>query len=275
MKKRTLTSVFIVIGIALFCYLKTIDYKFFALFLYGISLTSTYELLRAYGEEFPKKNKIAVAVYTALIIPLAVFLQGVFLPIFAFLIFAVLTFSAFTGVENDLPVLTKTAFALIYPTLPILCALKINEMGSVSLYIIVSLFAITTFTDAGAYLIGSLLKGKKLCPKLSPNKTVSGVLGGVLGGVVGAFTVYFVFKAVSLPVLISEREIDVIFFIIAWGVVASICTEIGDLFESYIKRKLLVKDMGNMFPGHGGMLDRIDGFSFSTMITLLIYSFLF
>lgn len=127
------------------------------------------------------------------------------------------------------------------------------------------LYVIAPVADTMAYFVGSLIGGKKLCPKLSPKKTWSGAIGGVIGGICGAIAVYAIFKpeiAIGLPYIV--------FGII--GLVSSILTILGDLLESFIKRKVNVKDMGKIMPGHGGVMDRIDGMSALAPFILLVFS---
>ena len=126
------------------------------------------------------------------------------------------------------------------------------------------IFVVPSMTDTFAYFVGSTFKGVKLCPKISPNKTVSGAIGGLIGGVVSAIALYFI-----LPPVTNISNAWWLFIVI--GLVASILTQIGDIFESFVKRKLGVKDMGNIFPGHGGVLDRVDGIMLaSVFITIMM-----
>ena len=104
---------------------------------------------------------------------------------------------------------------------------------------------ITISTDVGGYIFGNLIGGKKLMKKISPNKTISGALGGLF------FSIIFV-----LSFFLKQTSYLSLFF---YSVFFSIIVQIGDLFESYIKRKCCVKDSSNIIPGHGGILDRIDG----------------
>jgi len=115
------------------------------------------------------------------------------------------------------------------------------------LYDVMFLVVTVWSTDIGAYLVGRILGGPKLAPKISPGKTWSGAVGGLLiGGFTGAMLASsahgFDFKA--LPV----------------GFLLSVFAQGGDLLESAIKRKLGVKDSGRTIPGHGGLFDRLDGF---------------
>ena len=132
------------------------------------------------------------------------------------------------------------------------------------------IFAITWLTDTFAYLVGRTFKGPKLAPKISPNKTISGAIGGLLGGIVGAMLVYaLVYKVSALSEILSRLSW---WHFLIIGVLGSAFGQIGDLFESKLKRNAGVKDSGNIFPGHGGMLDRIDAMIFiSTFVYIVIF----
>jgi phosphatidate cytidylyltransferase len=116
-------------------------------------------------------------------------------------------------------------------------------------------FAIAWASDIMAYLVGSTFGGPKLWPRFSPNKTWSGFIGGLSAGVIaGAILAAFLDLGLS-P---------------AWGAVlglaAAIATMAGDLWESALKRRYGVKDAGNLIPGHGGLLDRVDGLMFAAVV---------
>ena len=140
-----------------------------------------------------------------------------------------------------------------------------------ALLVIVMIFAITWLTDTFAYLVGRTFKGPKLAPKISPNKTISGSIGGLLGGIAGAMLVFLlVYKVSVLSTILSMYSLKWWHFLIV-GAVGSALGQMGDLFESKLKRNAGVKDSGNIFPGHGGMLDRFDAMIFvSTFVYLVI-----
>ena len=127
-------------------------------------------------------------------------------------------------------------------------------------------FIISPANDVFAYLVGSKIGGKKLCPKLSPKKTWSGAIGGTIGGILASLLVYLIFKP-------TVNFFSPILFFILIGLVASVINIIGDLFESFIKRKMGIKDMGKIMPGHGGVLDRIDGTMFVIAFTYILFLF--
>lgn len=128
----------------------------------------------------------------------------------------------------------------------------------IALFSILLVIVITCLTDTMAYCVGSLLKGPKLCPKISPNKTISGAIGGIVGGIVGAVVLLAIFRAI-LPVYSYIKYWQIVIV----GFFGSIVSQCGDLFESYLKRRAQVKDSGNILPGHGGVMDRIDAMLFN------------
>ena len=124
-------------------------------------------------------------------------------------------------------------------------------------------------TDTFAYFSGMLFGKRKLCPHISPKKTVAGAIGGVVGGAIGGLIVYCIFKSAAESLVVFMPA--VIYFIII-GLIGSVLTEIGDLFESGIKRKVGIKDMGKIMPGHGGVMDRLDSaLAVAPVIFFLLY----
>jgi phosphatidate cytidylyltransferase len=131
---------------------------------------------------------------------------------------------------------------IIFPAL-FLMTIRGTEHGA---DIILWMFAIVWGTDIAAYFVGKNLGGPKLAPKISPNKTWSGLFGGIFAsmliGLIGAL-----FFAGSIK------------FFIFFGGLLAIVEQVGDLFESKVKRIFGVKDSGTIIPGHGGVMDRVDG----------------
>ena len=135
------------------------------------------------------------------------------------------------------------------------------------------IFLVSPISDVFALFFGLSLKKvfpKKLAPTLSPNKTVIGFIGGLIGGVVSAVGAYFVYN------LIVGTGFDYIWVWLpiyaAIGLLAALANCFGDLVESCIKRKKGLKDMGNIMPGHGGVLDRIDGTIYATVAVYLCFA---
>lgn len=109
------------------------------------------------------------------------------------------------------------------------------------------ILSISSITDIFAYLGGKYFEGKKLCPKISPGKTISGLLCGITAA--GIFSILTRNNANIIEVSIAFCQ----------GFLLGIISQLGDLLESYTKRKANLKNSGNLIPGHGGILDRIDG----------------
>lgn len=123
-----------------------------------------------------------------------------------------------------------------------------DQLGFIAMLFV---FVVVWATDILAYFVGRAIGGPKLAPRISPGKTWSGAIGGAVAGVVGGMLVAMAhFQDVGLWV----------------GVVAltlSVASEVGDLFESFIKRRFGVKDSSRLIPGHGGVMDRVDGLVFA------------
>lgn len=119
-------------------------------------------------------------------------------------------------------------------------------------------FAIVWATDILAYFVGRAIGGPKLAPSISPGKTWSGAIGGTFFGVVAGVSVSLFFYG------------HVAFVMVAIAVLLSVFSQIGDLFESYIKRKFKVKDSSHLIPGHGGFMDRADGLVFACFAVFTI-----
>jgi phosphatidate cytidylyltransferase len=126
-----------------------------------------------------------------------------------------------------------------------LMAIRVDPINGVAAVFFV--FAVVWGSDIGAYAAGRTLGGPKLWPRVSPKKTWSGFVGGTVTGVAAGLAV----------VLVAGHDIAAATVIVA--VVLSLLSAAGDLFESAVKRRFGVKDSGNLIPGHGGVMDRVDG----------------
>ena len=125
---------------------------------------------------------------------------------------------------------------------------------------LVLLIILATFTvDTGAYLAGSRWGKHKLAPKISPNKTWEGVLGGILGGVV----------AVLVLNVILDLEFRT-WQLITLTLLLPLTAQLGDLAESWMKRRMNLKDSSGLLPGHGGLLDRLDSIVFVSVLVYLV-----
>ena len=122
------------------------------------------------------------------------------------------------------------------------------------------IISIAMASDVGAYFAGRFVGGPKVAPAISPNKTWAGVVGGVVVSILFTSIVLFL---LDFPVNSSIIKLVIVFSLIG---------QVGDFFESYVKRRFKVKDTGSFLPGHGGLLDRMDGQIF-IMIAAGVFAF--
>ncbi len=144
----------------------------------------------------------------------------------------------------------------VYALLPAMALLWLRDRAPQGLELVFWVFIVTWTTDIGAYFAGRAIGGPKLAPSISPNKTWAGLIGGMASaGLAGlAWTQY-----VMLPVAL-------IWLAPAFAAAA----QGGDLFESWLKRRAGAKDSGTLLPGHGGILDRLDGLVVVAALTALV-----
>jgi len=133
-------------------------------------------------------------------------------------------------------------------------------------YFFLTILMICVFSDVGGYVFGKTFGGKKLT-KISPNKTISGSIGSFILSYLGFFLIYLYFSDLIFVRLQIEALVFIPFFI-------SLICQLGDLFISYYKRRAKIKNTGNLIPGHGGLLDRIDGSIFALPLGFIIISLL-
>ncbi len=146
--------------------------------------------------------------------------------------------------------LSLGAFAYPLPLFAVLFLLAISFGSERGISALLLAFACPLAGDSFAFFIGTYFGKHKLCPEISPKKTVEGSIASVFGSIAGAVAVYFLqpLWGVSLP----------LWPILVLGAVCGFLGQVGDLFASVIKRWANIKDFGSIFPGHGGMLDRVD-----------------
>ncbi len=157
------------------------------------------------------------------------------------------TAELFKKAENPVKNWAYIILGQIYITLPlILLCLLGSSHGEYNPHLILGLFILIWLNDSGAYVVGSTIGKHKLFPRVSPKKTWEGFIGGVVVAMIGGYVL-----SVYMPELQTWQWI-------AFGGTVSVFATLGDLNESLLKRTMGVKDSGNILPGHGGMLDRLD-----------------
>jgi phosphatidate cytidylyltransferase len=185
---------------------------------------------------------------------------------FFVLALALLGLLIFKNEETTMENIGSAFVCAVYPTL-LLCLLMLtNHLGENSTLALSFIFVVSPLSDVAAFFTGMSLRKKfpkKLAPTISPNKTVVGFIGGLFGGMLAGAAIYFVYNAICGSFANMYIQLPTY---IALGLLCSIVSCFGDLVESAIKRQRGIKDMGNIMPGHGGVLDRID----STMFTAIV-----
>lgn len=271
----------------------------FDLLIYGFAIVGTFEMVRAMGQGLAKTEKTIVFCFSTICIPacaISEYLFGYGIHVTAVCFFALtivlLSLLVFKNEEATLENIGTAFVSAVYPTL-LLCLLvlanhfaeapilddkfisgaeDLEKMRFNSDLAIAFIFAISPFADMTAFFTGLSLRKKfpkKLAPTLSPNKTLVGFIGGLLGGALGATVIYFVYNAIAGDFTHMYIWLPVYIFV---GVLAALATAFGDLVESCIKRKRGLKDMGDLMPGHGGILDRIDGTLFATVAVYVCFT---
>ena len=214
-----------------------------------------------------------------------------FFAIFAILVIAALVYNMFSQRQN-LSNVISTVFCMIYPMSIMIYMLALNYLNvgteavkglaftdwgydpfatgefvpNYRAIAVVSVIACSCLTDIFAMLVGMIFKGPKLAPHISPKKTVSGSIGGLFGAILAAGVVLCIGYTgfMGLTPLSNIVWINILLYLgMALGI--GVFTQVGDLIASYVKRYCEIKDYGRLFPGHGGMLDRIDGIILSSV----------
>ena len=146
----------------------------------------------------------------------------------------------------------------IYLGLPCVALIWLRNDGSAGREVVFWLMIVVWAADTGAYIAGRLIGGPRLAPRVSPNKTWAGLAGGV--GLAAATSAGFA-GASGQPSLFAPAAV---------GAVMGFAAQAGDLAESWVKRKFGVKDTSKLIPGHGGLLDRVDGLLMVVLVVALI-----
>lgn len=149
------------------------------------------------------------------------------------------------------------ATAQLHLGLAVIAILFLRAQPEVGLNLVIFLFAMVWMSDIGGYIAGRIIGGAKLAPQISPNKTWAGAAGALLFALAAAVLAARLASIAAEPVLLVAA-------------VLSVGTQAGDLFQSRIKRRFDVKDSGALIPGHGGVLDRVDGLLFAAPLLALI-----
>lgn len=296
MLKRTITGAVILLITALFVVLKQFSPLFFDAYLLIVMYGALYEMLRVHQLSGRRADFITLFLVPTVaclifnlekscyksVLYIGLMAIAVLISVLVQEIFIFAGDRKYGTTEKNVSTLNKTLFhktvatmkIFAYPILPLLLLMVLNHISYDLSYIaIITVFAVSMLTDTCAYLVGKLLGKTKFIPEVSPNKTIAGVVGGFLGGIIGALACYFIFyytNVFALKAVAPMGALISIFIII--GIFGSFINQLGDLIASAYKRKHNIKDFSNVFPGHGGFLDRVDGLMFVASFIFIIFA---
>lgn len=272
----------------------------FDLAFWAVALLGSMEYLRAVGGEngfceISAPQKTFTVAFCAIIVPLFIVVemtmaQGMLAVACAFCVYVIFLAGAsvFDHAKSTVKGTIICVFGMLYCGGLSTVMTAVNHLPQNSMVAILTLFMCTVLTDTGAFLIGSALKRwlpAKLAPQLSPNKTIIGGIGGLVGGILGGILAYFIMyifggvngvstilgEGFGVYLTFNSPTFHPIVALIILGLLTSVMAQIGDLFESAIKRECHIKDMGSILPGHGGVLDRFDSMMYCSVIVLLAF----
>lgn len=237
---------------------------FMALIL-ALGCISIYEINNAFKQGGIKSSPIFGYVFVVLLIPTYLFIgdMGIFV-IFGLCMY--LNFCYFILRKKVDSEMLYSNLQFVYPCLPIsfTCPMLLaegNQLFGFTVMIAIVLCCIAT--DIFAYFSGVYLGKHKLSPTVSPKKTVEGSIGGFLGSVIMSVALYYLFP------LFLYKDMS-LWFLLCLGIVCGIFAQFGDLTASMIKRICGIKDFGNLIPGHGGVLDRLDSILFCIPVSYTV-----
>ncbi len=275
------------------------------------TVIGTYEMIRAFGDKLHKSQKIVAMTFAILVVVTYIAADVVFTDVLGVQMpdpddpmaavgrnyaphITLIMFIAGIAVSFGLLVFAHTRVSLesvgytlvcyLYPSVFLVIMTVCNHLAYYSDAAIAMVFVISPAADCLAYTFGKSLGKKlpaKMAPNVSPNKTLIGGFGGLIGGAIGGVVVFFVYYGLCRCVewtafaqftfVAPEFMWSDLALFVGMGVLVSAFAQFGDLVESAFKRKLGIKDMGNLLPGHGGILDRIDSSLYASLIVALIF----
>ncbi|MEG1757018.1 MAG: phosphatidate cytidylyltransferase [Oscillospiraceae bacterium] len=272
MKKRVISSVVMIAILGTIIWL--FDGVYLNIMLSIIGFIASFELLRAFNM---MQNKLFLLVYGLYAVLTLMFEKFNMLTVFLllFLTFCIMMFS------NDRHYEFKEGAAVFFAcnmtTLGLLAMLRLRAFSPFlndGRFLFLAALGMGWLCDTFAFFAGSAFGKRKLCPKISPKKTVEGAIGGLLGTPLVITAVYALFLHLSQgnTVFAGQDGFWQYVYIFAVSMIGAGVGMIGDLSASYIKRECGLKDFGDLIPGHGGAMDRIDSVLFTGVFALSAFS---
>lgn len=299
MLKRLITGIFIVAIVVGFTVLRMVHLAFFDAFVLLLMIIAGFEFIKA-------KKASGQVLFERLIIfyPIPVFVgycftESILSALMIQLLSLIVILVVSVGIEliiyavqrknggapietKDLLCVTKNTMSVIlYPMSIISFMFMLNHFGYNLGYVLIILtFAVSMITDTFAYIFGMLFGRNKarFAPEISPKKSVVGAVAGLIGGFVAGIVCWLLFYHfnllnANLSAVLSTATSLAMFSLI--GILGSFATQFGDLLASAVKRQADIKDFGKLLPGHGGIMDRIDGSIFCAMVVATLSAVFF
>ena len=224
-------------------YILVIGGDYFSLFISILGAVMIWEMARAIFGSAHSRFLIILSIGFGVVILLTGLRIGILL-LSTFVLLFLVSFSIYCLVIKQADKITKFLICSLFIVTP--CTLFLWLRETMELIILFWILSCVIATDIGAYVVGKIIGGAKLAPKTSPNKTWSGLIGGVTAS---AFT------GLGFSVFWMEKH----FKFVCLSLMIAIVAQMGDLLESHFKRKYSLKETSNIIPGHGGIMDRLDG----------------
>ncbi|WP_299376286.1 phosphatidate cytidylyltransferase [uncultured Kiloniella sp.] len=200
---------------------------------------------------------LLVASVTTLLVLGALGFEELFIPVL--LLCTVLIFAYTKFIERDVPQAFWLTLGLGYVSVTTYSLLWLRNGSDNGFEIVLWILLVVWSTDIGAYFSGKSIGGPKIAPSISPKKTWAGLIGGMIAAAAISFG-FAISTELFSPILLG-------FF----GACLAVVSQMGDFFESHIKRKFDAKDSSNLIPGHGGLFDRVDGLLACSLLVFLIH----
>ena len=274
MTKRTVTGLCIAAALAILIHVQGLGLRLAWFVCMAVAIWECYE---AFSLKGLKPIRWVGLLYAAAALPSYLYLGGEGGLVTAMVVCFILG----TGVvlltgKPDLPRAAATVMPIMYPGFLFALMFPLQDQPDKMMCILALaiLFAVPLLGDVGAYLVGSRFGKRKLCPLISPHKTVEGAVGGLVSSVLAAILLSHI--AARIPDAFPKYECMRVYVGPVWhyallGLAGGAFAQFGDLTASMLKRYCGEKDFGNIFPGHGGMLDRFDSVLFMSAVCYIYF----
>ena len=279
MKKRLISVAVALVLLA--AVIAWIDTLFMNAVLTAIGAIAMFEVLRAYNLHKNLLLDIAYIAFVSVTVFFELFGGDGFLVATVLLIFAIFSIAMFNKKQKHTVSQIGASFlAAFVIALGFSAMLYLRTMtpyvGDHRIMLILAL-ALGWICDTCAFFAGKAFGKERLCYEISPNKTVAGAIGGIVGTPIFAVALLCVYSLLDKATVFGgfSKDLGEIVFVAAMAMIGAAVGIIGDLSASYIKRECGIKDFGNLMPGHGGAMDRVDSVLFTSAYAALAFNLFF